>query len=67
MTIDVEGHELQVLRSIDWLVCNPTLVLIEDLNFDLNHLMENELYTFMINKKYQMVAKTLNTVFFKKA
>jgi len=66
MTIDVEGHELQVLRSIDWLVCNPTIILIEDLNFDLNHLMENELYTFMINKQYQMVAKTLNTVFFKK-
>lgn len=67
MTIDVEGHELPVLRSIDWLVCNPTFILIEDLNFDLNHLMENELYNFMINKQYQMVAKTLNTVFFKKA
>jgi FkbM family methyltransferase len=67
MTIDVEGHELQVLRSIDWLVCNPTFILIEDLNFDLNHLMENELYTFMINKQYQMVAKTVHTVFFKKA
>lgn len=66
MTIDVEGFELNVLRSIDWSVCCPSIILIEDLKFNFNNANKSEIYSFMVAKQYELVAKTFNTTFFYK-
>ncbi|WP_205942381.1 FkbM family methyltransferase [Pedobacter sp. SYP-B3415] len=62
-TIDVEGFDLQVLKSNDWLRHKPSIVVIEtEISFDR---MENsEVYSFLTKLDYTLCAKTLKTCFF---
>jgi len=66
LSIDVEGLDLQVLKSNDWSKYRPTYVLVEDLNFSLEQdFAESEMYFFMNNVGYELIAKTVNTSFYK--
>jgi FkbM family methyltransferase len=65
MNIDVEGLDLNVLRSNDWEKFKPSVIMIEAINLNLENLVENEVYCFLKEKKYTLVAKTHNTLFFK--
>ena len=67
MSIDVEGLDLEVVKSNDWEKYRPSLVLVEDLaQYSLLELpSESELYQLLIDNQYQLVAKTFNTLFFK--
>lgn len=67
ISIDVEGLDLEVLKSNDWNRYRPQLVLIEDLQrLSLNEFITNsELYSYLNLLNYELVAKTLNTLFFK--
>jgi len=67
LTIDVEGADMSVLRSNNWNKYKPLLILIEDRNFELDHLEQSESYNFLTDLGYNFVAKTLNTVFYKLA
>lgn len=66
MTIDVEGLDFDVLKSNDWNKYRPELILIESLRSSLENLQENELYIYLKELGYTIVAKTYNTLFFKK-
>ncbi|KQM63980.1 hypothetical protein ASE74_12280 [Pedobacter sp. Leaf216] len=66
LSIDVEGLDLKVLRSNDWLKFRPNLILVEDLFADVMKSYNSELSTYLNNVGYNMVAKTQNTIFFKK-
>jgi FkbM family methyltransferase len=64
ITIDVEGHDLNILRSNDWDKYLPHFILIEgELAYD--SLNTNEIYNYLKDKNYQMVAKTKRTLLFK--
>ena len=67
MSIDVEGLDLQVLRSNDWSRYRPDLVLVEALDFRLDQADTHPTHTFMRTKRYALVAKTLNTLFYRAA
>lgn len=64
MSIDVEGFDFQVINSNDWDKYRPTVILIESLGFELKN-TETDIYCFLTNLKYQLFAKTINTLFFK--
>jgi len=64
MSIDVEGHEMNVLKSNNWDVYKPEVVLVECFDFDLISFPESELNRFMEGIGYHFFAKTINTVFF---
>lgn len=65
MSIDVEGLDLEVLKSNDWCKYRPKLVLVEDLfPFMLNKPDESKIFTFMKDKGYDLYAKTKNTLLF---
>jgi len=64
MSIDVEGHELDVLRSNDWATYRPRVVLVEILDFDLSRPSANPVHNFMVEHGYALFAKTYNTVFY---
>ena len=63
LNIDVEGVELNVLKSLNFKQYNPQLICIEihnsknmyDTNFD--YLKSNSIYKYLINKKYKVVWK----------
>lgn len=63
-TIDVEGLDLNVLKSNDWNKYLPQYILVED-EFDVESIAENEVYAFLKNKNYKLVARTKRTSLFK--
>ena len=58
--IDVEGMELEVLKTNDWEVYRPLLVLVEALSND----KLDPITRFLFGVGYQFVARTKNTYFF---
>ena len=65
LSIDVEGLDFQVLKSNNWEKYQPQYILIED-RIAVKKLEGSEIYTYLNNKGYELVAKTLRTLFFKK-
>ncbi|MCY3414833.1 MAG: FkbM family methyltransferase [Candidatus Heimdallarchaeota archaeon] len=65
MSIDVEGLDFQVLKSNDWDLYQPHLIIIEDFDLDLMNLEESETASFLLSKNYILVAKTLNSIIYK--
>ncbi|MCK6595090.1 MAG: FkbM family methyltransferase [Bacteriovoracaceae bacterium] len=63
MTIDVEGLDLDVLKSNNWVKYRPNFILVECLNF--RNFESDPINVLLKNNNYEFVAKTLNTVFFK--
>ncbi len=64
-SIDVESLDFDVLISNDWSKYKPKIILIEDLKFDVNNLSKSEIVSFLAEKDYKFLAKTVNTLFFK--
>ncbi len=67
MTIDVEGMELDVLKSNNWEKYNPEILLVEFYgNTTFEKIGENPVYNFLQKKGYTLIANTRRTFFFKK-
>jgi FkbM family methyltransferase len=64
LTIDVEGLDLQVLKSNNWAKYKPAYILVED-RIDFTNLTGSEVYSYLQEQGYQLVAKTMRTLFFK--
>lgn len=65
MSIDVEGHDLHVLRSNDWERYRPELVLVEDFKMDVANVEASEIYRFMRSVGYEMYAWLRPTVVYR--
>lgn len=64
LTVDVEGRDLDVLRSNDWSAFRPTYVLAECLRTSMAEAVEGPVSLFMSSVGYKAIAKTANTVFY---
>jgi FkbM family methyltransferase len=64
MSVDVEGLDLQVLKSNDWSRYRPRFLLVERLDLAFPALLEDELYLYLKAQHYELYAKTVNTLFF---
>ena len=64
MSIDVEGHEMEVLHSNNWDLFRPKYLLIELLNADLDSIRTSQTHQFLINEGYKIFAKAYHTYFF---
>lgn len=64
MSIDVEKHEIAVLRSNDWSRFRPYLLLIELFDTDLEDYKKNKVHTFLEKNSYRLIAKTMRTCFY---
>ncbi len=64
LSIDAEGFDFIVLNSNDWERYSPTFVLVEEA-LGIFELDQSEIYQFMLNKNYELIAKTKRTLFFK--
>jgi len=67
LTIDVEGMDLEVLKSNDWDAYKPRYIIIEILSLNFSHIKEDEIYDFLTDHNYVIFAKTVNSVIFKKS
>jgi FkbM family methyltransferase len=65
MSIDVEGHDLSVLRSNNWDRFRPELVLAEDLTMSFESAAASEMYQFMGSIGYEIYAWLRPTVVYR--
>lgn len=65
MSIDVEGMDLDVLKSNNWNKYRPEIILVEILDNSLSKLKSSDVNKFMESCGYEMYAKAVNTVLFK--
>lgn len=54
LSIDVEGHELEVLNSIDFAIFKPVLIVIEMHDFDISHPQDDPVYLKLILNGYRL-------------
>ncbi|WP_099240437.1 FkbM family methyltransferase [Synechococcus sp. BDU 130192] len=64
MSIDVEGLDLEVLKSNNWEKYRPKIVLVEILKSSLQQVQKTAVYRFLKEQNYDIYAKSVNTVFF---
>ena len=65
LTIDVEGHEVEVLKGLNIDIYRPDVIVVEylDLNLDkleiknlnINNVLNSEIYQFMVSKNYSLI------------
>ena len=65
LNVDVEGLDLDVLKSNDWSKYRPKFVLVEILSSSLHNIDKDPIFQLMKEKKYIIFSKQVNTVFFK--
>ena len=63
MTVDVEGLDLDVLKSNDWTRFRPSCLLVEALGFKLAT-PSAPIHSFVELQNYELFAKTFNTLFY---
>ena len=59
LNIDVEGNDLSVLESNNWLKYRPKVISIESLDVSINDIETLPLYQYLINKKYIFLTYTI--------
>ncbi len=63
LNVDAEGFDLRVLKSNDWKRFRPNYISVEG-EFDAEHLSESKEYTFLRERGYKLVGRTLITFMF---
>lgn len=66
MSVDVEGLDLNVLKSGNWQKYRPVFVLAEILESTIDSLPDSRIHAFMTDAGYTPCAKTANTVVYKR-
>lgn len=64
LTIDVEGLDFKVLKSLDFTIFKPKIVMIEVLENSFSELEDHEITIYLKKFGYKIFAKSVNTVFF---
>jgi len=66
MSIDVEGLDLQALKSNNWRLFRPKFVLVEILGSSIKEITNSKEYKYLTGFGYEIFAKTVNTVIFRR-
>jgi FkbM family methyltransferase len=65
LTVDVEGLDLEVLRSGDWNRFRPRVLVVEELNVgSIEDLRDRPLVAFLHDRGYRLYSKLVNALFF---
>lgn len=65
LSVDVEGLDLDVLRTNDWRRYRPELLLVELLATELEELAQHEVVCYLRDQGFRPIAKLYNTVVFR--
>jgi len=58
LSIDVEGHDLNVLKSNDWNKYKPQLIVVEQFCESIDEILKTDIYKFLKSKEYDIVGFT---------
>lgn len=66
LSVDVEGLDLQVLRSNNWNKYRPKYLIVEILHNNFDEILKSESYQYLLEKDYDIFAKSTFSVIFKR-
>jgi FkbM family methyltransferase len=66
MSVDVEGLDLSVLKSNDWLKYKPNVILIEVWEFQIAKLHDYEVHKFLQSHNYSFYSRSVHTLVYTK-
>ncbi len=66
LSIDAEGYDFQVLQTLDWAQQAPHVVVTEQHALELPALIASETYAYLEQRGYRVIAKTFNSVFYRR-
>jgi FkbM family methyltransferase len=58
LSIDVEGHDLNVLKSNDFSKYSPKIIVIEEIEDSIEEVTQKKIYSFLRKKKYRLIGFT---------
>ncbi|MFZ9687268.1 MAG: FkbM family methyltransferase [Chitinophagaceae bacterium] len=64
LNVDVEGHDLEVIKSINLEVFRPEIICVEDHLFDFQIKEDSKLYTYLTENQYKLIAFSRPNLFF---
>jgi FkbM family methyltransferase len=64
LSIDVEGLDEVVLRTLDWDASRPRVLVAEQFSRDLEGHLASTMHRFLRERGYRLLAKTFNSVFY---
>lgn len=62
LTIDAEGYDFEILKTVDWDTTRPRVVLIEQFASDLEAHLGSPVHAYLRERGYKLVAKTVNSL-----
>ena len=65
LSVDVEGLDFDVIRSINLDIYKPRVIVIEILDATLPEIFDSEIFNFLVSYGYSCYAKSINSVIFK--
>jgi len=65
MSIDVEGLDYQVLVSNDWKKFRPSILLVEELGFNIEKPESSKTHLFLKENNYSLYGKSVNTIIYR--
>jgi FkbM family methyltransferase len=66
LSIDVEGMDLEVLKSNDWSLYPPRFIIVESFMTRLDEQNSSEVHEFLVGKGYYIVAKAVHSFIYAK-
>jgi len=57
LDVDIEGKDLDALRSNNWIQYRPRYIYVESYNLNFENLHKNSIYNFLINKGYRLKSR----------
>ncbi len=64
LTIDVEGHDINVLLSLDLNIIRPKVICIEDHQINIKELETSNIYNYLIEKRYKLKYYAISSCFY---
>ena len=62
ISIDVEGLDFEVIKSLDWYKYRPTLIIMESLGRKGLDFLHDPAYIYLVDQGYYFYAKTGNSI-----
>ena len=66
LNIDTEGNDLKVLKSLNFNIYKPKIIIIETHLKDIDKILVSEPYKFLINKSYKLSSWNIYSLIFEK-
>ena len=64
LSVDVEGKDMEVLRSNDWNAFRPEVVIVETMSEDIDALVASPHHQYLLSKGYAALAKSVHSSFY---